>query len=109
VIHPSSNIQKEYVAQVDQPLTPRHLAALRRGARIQGVFVKPLKVSVLRKNQVKISVTEGKKHEVRILIAKTGLKTLLLRRVRIGNLHLGGLAPGAYRRLSPAQCNAVFS
>lgn len=101
VIHPSSNIDKEYVAKVDVPLTDLHLKTIAKGTVVEEVFVKPLSVQKMNSRLVKIVVGEGKKREVRILLADAGLETIELTRTRIGPLKLGRLAVGDFRELNP--------
>ncbi len=100
IIHPSANIDKEYIAQVDRPVTNEHLSLIREGCIVEGTFVKPLLVEKIRKNGLRILLSEGKKREVRWLIAGADLDTVELKRVRIGPLRLGTLPVGHYRELS---------
>jgi 23S rRNA pseudouridine2605 synthase len=99
VIHPSKNISKEYLAKTDKEITEVHLKAISTGTLVQGVWVKPFSVEKVRKGTIKISVTEGKKREVRTLLEMVGLKVLELKRIRIGSLLLGTLPEGEYRIL----------
>ena len=108
VIHPSSNIQKEYVAKTDCEITGDHLKAIAAGSTIEGTFVKPLSVKKVRKGTVKVVVGEGKKREVRLLIAAAGLEVRELKRTRIGNLTLGSLPIGQWRSLSERERNLIF-
>lgn len=108
VIHPSSNIVKEYLAKTDQEITDEHLKAISSGTLVEGVYVKPAKVSKVRKGTIKISVREGKKREVRLLLANAGLDVKELTRIRIGGLHLGPLAEGSYRLMSEQEQLAIF-
>ena len=101
LIHPSKDIEKEYIAEVNEPLTEKHLKLIAKGTRVEGVFVKPLLVEKLGKASVKIIVSEGKKREVRCLIAAGGLETVALKRIRIGDWHLGKLKVGHYRSIVP--------
>src|SRR5262249_53449817 len=99
VIHPSSNIHREYVAKTGQEITDQHLKTLSHGIEVEGCFVKPLKVRKVRRGTVKIIVGEGKKREVRALLEAVGLEVKELKRVRIGGLTLGTLPIGAWRTL----------
>lgn len=108
VMHPSSNIEKEYLVKSNQEITHDHLAAINAGTLVEGVFVKPTKVSKVRKGTVKIAIMEGKKHEVRLLMEAAGLNVLQLTRIRIGNLHLGTLAVGAWREMTEREKQLVF-
>ncbi|CDR34628.1 pseudouridine synthase [Criblamydia sequanensis] len=109
IIHPSSNIQKEYLAKTDKEITPDHLQEISKGVVIDRVLIKPVKVQKVRRGTVKVSVKEGKNREVRLLLEKAGLEVLELKRIRIGGLHLGHLAEGAFKELSNNEIETLFS
>lgn len=108
VIHPSSNISKEYLVKTDQEITHDHLVSLSEGANVEGVWVKPVKVTKVRRGTVKIAVMEGKKREIRIIVEKAQLDILELKRIRIGGLTLGPIPPGSYKSLSEKERNQIF-
>lgn len=105
VIHPSANITKEYLAKTDNEVTPDHLMAISHGTLVEGTFVKPARVSKVRRGTIKVAVAEGKKHEVRLLLEAAGLHIIELTRIRIGPLCLGSLPIGTYRPLTPKERN----
>lgn len=109
VMHPSSNIQKEYLVKTDQELTNDHLCAISSGTLVEGAFVKPLRVSKVRKGTLKIVVAEGKKREVRHLCEAAGLKVEQLTRIRIGGLQLGPVPVGQWRPMTDSEKRAIFS
>lgn len=100
IIHPSNEIEKEYLAKTGQEITHEHLVKLSGGALVEGVFVKPLKVSKVRRGTLKIVLAEGKKREVRRLLEAVGLDAQELTRIRIGGLVLGSLPIGEFRPLT---------
>lgn len=108
VIHPSSSIIKEYIVKTLQEITAEHLETLSQGARIDDRWVRPASVSKVRKGTFKICVKEGRKHEVRIIAERAGLRVVELRRVRIGGLVLGKLAVGEYRELTAKDKEQLF-
>lgn len=109
VIHPSSNVIKEYVVKTLQEITPEHLETLSQGARVDEKWVRPAAVRKMRKGTFKICVKEGKKHEVRIIAERAGLKITELTRVRIGSLFLGTLQEGEFRILTEKDKALIFS
>jgi 23S rRNA pseudouridine2605 synthase len=109
VIHPSSGVEKEYVAKTNQEIMPKDLAKLMQGTTVMGVHVKPVSVRKVRKGTVKIVVMEGKKHEVREMMASANLKVQELKRVRIGQLRLGTIPLGQFRELSDSEKELIFS
>lgn len=108
VIHPSKNIEKEYLVKTDQEVTDPHLKAISGGTLVEGTFVKPVRVSKVRKNTLKIVITEGKKREVRFLMEAAGLKVYELTRIRLGGLILGRLPLGSWRPLTEREKKLIF-
>jgi 23S rRNA pseudouridine2605 synthase len=108
VIHPSSNIQKEYLVKVEGEVSHDHLLAISRGTEVEGHWVKPLKVTKMRKGTIKIVVMEGKKREVRYLVENAGLVVLSLERIRIGGLLLGKLPLGTWRKMTEREKELLF-
>ncbi|MEI8366063.1 MAG: pseudouridine synthase [Parachlamydiaceae bacterium] len=109
VIHPSSDINKEYLAKVDLEVTSDHLSAISNGTLVEGVFVKPVRVLKMRRGTLKITISEGKKREVRLLLEAAGLKTKELTRIRIGGLLLGTLPVGAWREMTDNDRKLIFT
>jgi 23S rRNA pseudouridine2605 synthase len=60
-------------------------------------------VEKVRRGTLKITVGEGKKHEVRLLLQGVGLEVNTLTRIRLGSLVLGTLPTAAYRPLTPKE------
>jgi pseudouridine synthase len=52
---------------------------------------------------VEVTVVEGRKHQVRDMLAAVGHPVQRLRRIRYGGVDLGDLPPGAVRPLTPAE------
>jgi 23S rRNA pseudouridine2605 synthase len=103
IIHPSKGVTKEYLVKTSQEITPDHLTCISKGGLVEGTWVKPFKVSKVRRGTLKISVREGKKREVRLLVQKAGLDIISLQRIRIGALVLGDLEVGDFRPLTEAE------
>lgn len=109
IIHPSFEVQKEYLVKTNYEVSCKELTTISLGVNIDGQHVKPLKVSKVRKNTLKITVNEGKKHEVRKLVMQSGLEVKELTRIRIGNLHLGNLPIGEYKKVTLKELEEIFS
>jgi 23S rRNA pseudouridine2605 synthase len=108
VIHPSADIAKEYLVKTNHDVTDEHLKAISTGTLVEGVYVKPLRVSKVRKGTLKIVIGEGKKREVRLLLEAAGLKVESLTRIRIGSLQLGALPLGQWREMTSREMNLIF-
>lgn len=108
VIHPSADIAKEYLVKVQQEVSAEHLQQITKGMFMEDAWVRPVRVQKVRKGTIKISVKEGKKREVRLLVAKAGLDLLEISRIRIGGLVLGTLPEGSYRQMTEKDKLAIF-
>jgi 23S rRNA pseudouridine2605 synthase len=109
VIHPSKGVLKSYVAELGQPMTAEDLEVMRKGVYIDRQRIQPVKVAKIGSHRVKVCLSEGKKHEVRLLLLKAGLKVRELKRVGIGHLHLGPLPAGAFRPMTRKDRELIFS
>lgn len=109
VIHPSSNIIKEYLLKTVEEISAEHLECLAQGARVDERWVRPVSVQKVRRGTVKICVKEGRKHEVRIIAERAKLTVVDLSRIRIGRLTLGSLAPGDFRPLTAKDKQLIFA
>ena len=111
VAHPSSGVEKEYVATVDGVPTLESLQRLTDGVALPDGHVAHGAAHVLErldgKTLVSLTLHEGHKRQARLMFGALGYPVRRLIRVRVGGLRLQELAPGAWRVLSPAEVRAV--
>lgn len=100
IIHPSKGQTKEYLVKTMQEITHEHLQSISKGGLIENTWVKPAGVKKVRRGTLTVTVHEGKKREVRLLVQKAGLDIVSLHRIRIGSLVLGNLEVGQWRPLT---------
>ena len=102
--HPRYGVEKEYLAEVEGRPGPRHVAALRRGVDLDDGPAHPASVRIVDargdRGQLRVVMTEGRKREVRRMLAAVGLPVVRLVRLRVGPVTLGTLRPGSFRELS---------
>ena len=102
--HPKHEVYKTYVAVVSGVISDARLAKLRRGVDIGGFVTSPAKVKVLRQNPrsavVEISIHEGKNRQVRKMFNAVGNRVMELERISIGDIRLGHMQRGHYRKLT---------
>jgi 23S rRNA pseudouridine2605 synthase len=102
--HPRFGVEKEYLAEVEGVPTPKHIGQLRRGVELEDgdAVAKSARVAGRSgdRGAVCLVMTEGRKREVRRLLAAAGLPVTRLVRVRVGPIRLGGLPPGERRELT---------
>ena len=104
--HPKYEVAKEYWAGVAPKPDERAVAALRSGIELDGALRRPLGVALLdgvSGFQLSVTLGEGRKRQVRLMLEAVGLRVRQLRRVREGELTLDGLAEGGVRPLKAAE------
>ena len=101
LIGDDSTIEKEYHVRVEGTLDAAGLKLLNHGLSLDGVALRPAKVSWLNEDQLRFVLREGKKRQIRRMCELVGLKVVGLKRVRIGRVMLGHLPPGQWRYLGP--------
>ena len=98
--HPRYGINKEYVAKVNTPPSAAALERLRRGLSLEDGPTAPAEAELLPNGLVRLVIHEGRKRQVRRMLAAVGCPVLALRRTKLGNLSLRGLHRGEHRQLS---------
>ena len=98
--HPSFEVPKTYRAILGAgAVGAAALEALRRGVPLDGSPTAPARVRRLRGNLIELTIHEGRNRQVRRMCEAVGHPVLELERIAFGPLRLGGLRPGAHRRL----------
>lgn len=90
---PKNQISRTYVATVDK-FSCSGLDAIRKGVTINGIKYRPMKIEIIDANNLRITVTEGKKNEIRIVLRHIGSPVKSLHRISYGPVILGKLAVG---------------
>lgn len=111
VIHPSYQIEKEYRVNVEGQMKESELAVLRKGVVIDGNRMPEARVNYLgfENNTTKLSVVidEGQNRQIRRMFEGIGRDIKMLKRVRIGDVKLGGIKRGDYRDMTEEELNSL--
>ena len=103
LIGEDSTVEKEYLVRVEGDLSYNDLDLLNHGLSLDGVKLKPAKVSWQNEDQLRFVLREGRKRQIRRMCELVGLKVLGLKRIRIGGVNLGKLPMGEWRYLRPEE------
>lgn len=98
--HPSHTIEKEYEVALDKTFDPAHQEKLLKGFHIEGGRAKFERIHVLAPKVLQITLRQGLKRQIRLMLYAMGYEVERLRRTRIGGLTDYRLPPGACRRLT---------
>jgi 16S rRNA pseudouridine516 synthase len=112
VISPKRHVPKTYLTTLDRPLGGSEGDIFAAGTLMLDGEEKPLlpaQLDVVDAKTARLTITEGRYHQVRRMFAAVGNHVVALHRERIGGLTLPtDLAPGQHRILPTAQAEAVF-
>lgn len=113
VIHPRSEIYKEYYVKVLGEIKESSIKKLENGVELEDGKTLPAYVKVLSKERGKsellISIREGRNRQVRRMLDAVNHPVVILRRERIGKLALGKLRVGEYRELTTEEVKYLYS
>ncbi|MEG1501001.1 MAG: pseudouridine synthase [Clostridiales bacterium] len=104
LLHPSKEVEKVYVAEVDGFLTTDDLEQLRKGVSLKDGLTAPAKAVLLRETNrgslVKITIHEGRYRQVRRMLVALDYEVIHLKRVGFACMQLGDLPLGKWRYLT---------
>jgi 23S rRNA pseudouridine2605 synthase len=98
--HPSFGIEKEYLVEVDKPMSRGHLRRLREGVELDDGMTAPAKAQQVAPNVIKLTIHEGRNRQIRRMCSALGFTVTRLVRIRIGALADRTMAPGEWRELT---------
>ena len=97
--HPRYEVEKVYEAEVEGEPSDEALAQLESGVELDDGRTAPARARRLAPSTVELSIHEGRKHQVKRMLAAVGHPVTRLHRSRYAGLTLEGLAPGELREL----------
>jgi len=103
--HPRYQVQKVYHVWTQHAVPQADQRKLRKGIRLADGMARAVQVRSLPKDPtgLELVLTEGRKHQIRRMLAALGHRVTRLMRTAIGPLHIGTLAPGQWRYLNPQE------
>jgi pseudouridine synthase len=102
LMHPSGGVRKKYLVKIKGFLSSTEIAKLEKGIMLDGVKTLPMQVKILKSNGnswIEIAMREGRKNQIRRMLALVQHPVLKLKRISYGFLTTRGLAAGQYRIL----------
>lgn len=114
ILRSENNHEKEYVVTVNKNITPEFINNMSNGVRIfnpvnkKYVITKKCSVTKLNNCTFKIVLTQGYNRQIRRMCEALNYEVQKLKRVRIMDLTLNGIAPGKWRRLTPQEVKGLI-
>ncbi len=103
LLNPKYFHEKEYLVKTKEKLRGNFKQKMEAGVNIEGYVTKKCKVQVLNDSTFRITLTEGKKHQIRRMCSNLFQEVADLKRERIMNIKLGKLAPNALREIKDSE------
>ncbi len=104
IMHPGHRMDKTYRVRVAGNISKIKISVLRAGVRLGKFKTSPARVDVITWNRhsmiLEVTIHEGKNRQIRRMFEAVGYPVQELERISIGNMKLGHLKPGQYRKLS---------
>ncbi|MDD3925153.1 MAG: pseudouridine synthase [bacterium] len=107
ITHPSHGVDKTYLAKVKGTPDTTDLQCLRHGVALDDGMTSPARARIIQagpdETLLEIVIHEGRKRQVRRMLAAVGHPVIELCRTAINGLKMDGLKPGEYRELTPSE------
>ncbi|MBB5350069.1 23S rRNA pseudouridine2605 synthase [Haloferula luteola] len=109
LLHPSKDVEKEYLVTANQHLADEHLDQFLRGIFVEEgkVKLRAKEIERLSPRRLRIVLTTGYKRQIRVMLEAMGYTVQRLVRVRIGSFHLNDMPPGAWVPLEAEEIAAL--
>ncbi len=99
LLNPEHEHEKEYVVKTAKTLRSNFKEKMEAGVQIEEEMTKPCKVEIINENTFAIRLTEGKRHQIRRMVAALFNEVRDLRRTRIMSIRLGKLSTNSLRAI----------
>lgn len=110
ILDPRYDHEKEYIVNVQEKLSSNIERLFAKGFQVRGRFqAKPAQVEILDPYTFSITLTEGKKHQIRLMTNELHYTVSNLLRVRVMNVKLGNLKPGKNRELKQQEVKKLLN
>ncbi|MBU1292911.1 rRNA pseudouridine synthase [Patescibacteria group bacterium] len=97
LLNPKHAHEKTYEVRTKLPLRSSFKEKMEQGVSIEGYVTKPAHVELLGDNRFRITLTEGKTHQIRRMVVALFNEVTELKRIGIMNIKMGPVKSGGYR------------
>lgn len=108
ILRAENHHEKEYVVQVDKPITDKFIRDMGAGVEILETTTLPCHVEKVSSHVFKIILEQGLNRQIRRMCSALGYNVKRLQRIRIMNIHIGNLKVGQWRDLTDKERNELF-
>ncbi|MEI4789078.1 pseudouridine synthase [Bacillus sp. FJAT-53060] len=115
LLSPKKHVPKTYEVHLTYPLRDQDIKRLEQGVVILDDYhTKPAKIEVDANQEadtrIRLTITEGKYHQVKLMVQAVGNEVIFLKRLSMGSVSLDeDLAPGEYRELTEEELDSLIN
>ena len=110
LLSPGRHVDKTYLAEVDGPLDASHVAAFAEGLHLSDFDAQPAKLEIIEPQTGRVTVHEGKFHQIKRMFTAVGREVTKLHRETFGSLTLDpNLPEGQWRELTDEELASLYS
>ena len=112
LMHPDHKVPKTYLVHTRDPIPASAIEAFSNGFHFhtEDITTLPAALEILTENAARLTLHEGRYHQIKRMFHRIGNQVTALHRERIGNLQLTkNLPPGAWRHLTGEEITAAYS
>lgn len=106
--HPRHGTHKTYLVETDVPLRKEKIHHLLTGVQLDDGPARAEDASLAAPRRLRLVLGEGRKRQVRRMVATLGARVIRLQRTRIGRLSLGSLPSGKWRELTAREIQLLI-
>ena len=104
---PTNHIPRTYIATVNKH-DDKKLDVARCGVTVDGIKYRPMKIEIIDDHNLRVTVVEGKKNEIRIVLKHIGSPVINLHRISYGNISLGKLGVGKISKIDKKTVDQIL-
>ncbi len=110
LLSPGRHVDKTYLAEVDGTLDDSHVAAFVEGLHLSDFDAQPARLEIIAPNVGRVTVHEGKFHQIKRMFSAVGREVTKLHRETFGSLVLDpNLPEGEWRELTADELASLYS
>jgi 23S rRNA pseudouridine2604 synthase len=107
ILRAGNGHEKEYIVTVDKNIDTSFVNNMRNGVRIMGTLTNKCFVKQEADKRFRIILTQGLNRQIRRMCESLGYRVTSLKRIRIMNITVSGLAPGNWRYFNPSEIESI--
>ncbi len=110
ILSPTKKVGKTYFVRLEKSVSDDELRMLEAGVDIGECITRPAQTERISQNEINLTITEGKFHQIKRMANAVGNNVIYLKRLAYGNIFLDeGLDKGEYRHLTEVEISNLYN